>query len=61
MDAVCPELARDVAIRSMEAALVLEMPGIATDGQIARLRQWLLDEAALRAGLVNESAAIPPL
>jgi hypothetical protein len=50
MDAACSELARAVKIRSMEATLVIEMPGIASDEQIAHLRRWLLDEAALRAG-----------
>jgi hypothetical protein len=50
MDAACPDLARAVKIRSMEAGLIIEIPGIATDEQIGRLRQWLLDEAALRGG-----------
>ena len=56
IDAACPELARAVKIRSMEVDLVIEIPGIATDAQIARLRQWLLGEAALRGGLANTPA-----
>jgi hypothetical protein len=50
LDGVCPNLARAMKIRAADAGLVIEIPGIATDEQIARLRQWLLDEAALRAG-----------
>jgi hypothetical protein len=50
IDAACPDIACAVKIRSIEAGLVIEIPGIATDEQIARLRQWLLGEAALRAG-----------
>jgi hypothetical protein len=53
LDAVCPELARAVKIRSMEAALIIEIPGIATDEQIACLRQWLLGEEARRTGSTN--------
>jgi hypothetical protein len=54
MDISCPDIAGDAKIRSMEGGLVIEVPGIATDEQIARLRQWLLDEAALREDLANE-------
>jgi hypothetical protein len=50
IDAFCPELAPAIKFRSMEAALVIEIPSIATDEQIARLRQLLFVEAALRAG-----------
>jgi hypothetical protein len=50
IDVACPDIARTAKIRSTDAGLVIEIPGIATDEQIARLRQWLLDEAALRGG-----------
>ena len=53
IEVFCPELAPAIKIRSVEAALVIEIPGIATDEQIARLRQWLLDEAALRGSPAN--------
>jgi hypothetical protein len=52
--AACPDLAHDVKIRSMEADLVIEIPSIATDEQIARLHQWLHGEAALREDLANQ-------
>jgi hypothetical protein len=56
IDAACPDIARTAKIRSTDAGLIIEIPGIATDEQIARLRQWLLDEAALRAGPANAPA-----
>ena len=56
IDVACPDIARTAKIRSTDAGLVIEIPGIATDDQIARLRQWLLDEAALRAGRANTPA-----
>ena len=45
MDAVCPELARTVKLHSAEAGLVIKIPGVATDEQIARLEQ-IADPAA---------------
>jgi hypothetical protein len=56
IDVACPDIARTAKIRSTDAGLVIEIPGIATDEQITRLLQWLLDEAALRAGLANRPA-----
>jgi hypothetical protein len=53
MDAACPELARDVKIRAGDAGLVIEIPGIASEEQIACLRQWLLGEEARRIGSTN--------
>jgi hypothetical protein len=46
----CPDIPPDGKIRSMEGDLVIEIPCMATDKQVARLQQWLLDEGALRAG-----------
>ncbi len=54
LDAAYPDLARAIKIRAADAGLVIEIPGIATDEQIARLRQWLLEEEALREDLANE-------
>jgi hypothetical protein len=45
----CPTIAGAAKIRSTEASLVIEIPGIATDEQIAQIRRWLLDEEAIRA------------
>jgi hypothetical protein len=45
--AACQDIAPGVKIRSIDAGLVVEIPVIADAGQIARLRQWLLDEASL--------------
>jgi hypothetical protein len=56
VDISCPDLARAMKIRAADAGLIIEIPGIATDEQIARLRQWLLEEEALRAGLANTPA-----
>jgi hypothetical protein len=56
IDVACPDIARTAKIHSIDAGLVIEIPGIATGDQIARLRQWLLNEAALRAGLSNTPA-----
>jgi hypothetical protein len=56
IEVFCPELAPAIKIRSVEAALVIEIPSIATDEQIARLRKLLLVEAALRAGPANTPA-----
>jgi hypothetical protein len=54
IDAVCPELAGKVKIRAADTPTVIEIPGIATADQIARLRQWLLEKEALRKDLANE-------
>jgi hypothetical protein len=56
IDAACPDIARTAKICSTDAGLVIEISGIATDEQIARLQQWLLDEAALRLGPANTPA-----
>ena len=55
-DVAYPDIAREAEIRSLQADLVIEIPGLATDEQIARLRRWLLDEEALRAGLADTPA-----
>jgi hypothetical protein len=55
IDVACPDIARTAKICS-DAGLVIEMPGIATDEQIARLRQWLHAEAALRDGPASTAA-----
>jgi hypothetical protein len=56
LDAVCPNLARAMKIRAADAGLVIDIPGIATDDQIACLRQWLHEEEALREGPANTPA-----
>jgi hypothetical protein len=47
MDASRPDIATDAKIRSMEGELVIEISGMLTNEQIARLHQWGLHEEAL--------------
>jgi hypothetical protein len=56
LDAVCPGLARPIKIRAADAGLVIDIPGIATDDQIACFRQWLHEEEALREARAHTPA-----